>query len=65
MFCLARRDVLPELEAYLAGGGRKMDGWYAEFQISVVDFGDEAAAFANINTAEELQAAAGEDQVHE
>ena len=29
VFALVRRDVLPHLAAFLAGGGRKIDAWYA------------------------------------
>jgi len=54
VFCLARREVLPHLEAFLAGGGRKIDAWYATLNVVEVAFDDEAAAFRNINTASEL-----------
>ncbi len=58
VFALARRDVLPNLAAFLAGGGRKIDAWYAALRIVEVPFDDEEAAFRNINTADELAAAA-------
>ena len=57
VFCLARRDLLPHLAAFLAGGGRKMDLWYATLRAIEVRFDDEADAFRNINTADELDAA--------
>jgi len=55
VFCLARRTLLPHLAAYLEGGGRKVDRWYATLKVSEVTF-DDAAAFENINTAAELAA---------
>jgi len=58
VFCLVRRDVLPHLAAFLAGGGRKIDAWYATLRVVEVAFDDEAEAFRNINTADELSAAA-------
>ena len=58
VFALVRRDVLPNLAAFLAAGGRKIDAWYAALRIVEVAFDDEAAAFRNINTADELAAAA-------
>ena len=58
MFCLVRRDVLPHLSAFLEGGGRKIDAWYATLAVVEVAFDDEADAFRNINTAAELAAAA-------
>ena len=58
VFALARRDLLPNLAAFLEGGGRKIDAWYAPLAVVEVGFDDEAAAFRNINTAGELSAAA-------
>jgi molybdopterin-guanine dinucleotide biosynthesis protein A len=57
VFALVRRDVHPHLEAFLAGGGRKIDAWYASLAVVEVAFDDEADAFRNINTAAELAAA--------
>ena len=54
VFCLCRRDVLPHLDAFLAGGGRKIDFWYATLKVVEVQFDDEEAAFRNINTRDEL-----------
>ena len=56
MFSLVRTDVRPHLEAFLRGGGRKIDAWYATLRVADVRFDDEADAFRNINTAAELAA---------
>jgi molybdopterin-guanine dinucleotide biosynthesis protein A len=56
VFCLCRRDVLPHLTQFLADGGRKIDAWYATLRVAEVAFDDQAQAFSNINTLEELQA---------
>ena len=45
---------MSNLETYLAGGGRKIDAWYASLQVVEVAFDDEPDAFRNINTLEEL-----------
>jgi len=58
VFALVRRDLLPNLAAFLASGGRKIDAWYAALRVVEVAFDDEADAFRNINTADELAAAA-------
>lgn len=55
VFSLVRRDVRDHLEAFLAGGGRKIDRWYGELRTVEVDFDDEAEAFSNINTVDELE----------
>lgn len=56
VFALVRSAVLPHLESYLQGGGRKIDAWYATLKVIEVPFDDEAEAFSNINTREELRA---------
>jgi molybdopterin molybdotransferase len=54
VFCLARRSVLEHLTNFLKDGGRKIDAWYASLDVVEVDFDDQAEAFSNINTREEL-----------
>ena len=57
VFALVRTKVLENLAAFLAGGGRKIDAWYASLRVVEVSFDDEADAFRNINTVEELNKA--------
>ena len=57
VFSLVRASVLPHLEKFLAAGGRKIDAWYATLSVVEVPFDDEADAFRNINTREELNSA--------
>jgi molybdopterin-guanine dinucleotide biosynthesis protein A len=54
VFCLMRRTVHPSLSAFLGRGERKIDRWYASLEVVEVAFDDEADAFLNINTREEL-----------
>ena len=61
VFALVRRDLLPNLGAFLEGGGRKIDAWYAAIRFTEVAFDDEADAFRNINTVDELAAAAAKE----
>jgi molybdopterin-guanine dinucleotide biosynthesis protein A len=61
VFCLARRGVLDHLAAFLKGGGRKVDAWYATLAVVEIAFDDEAEAFSNINTSDELKALQTED----
>ena len=56
VFCLCRRSVLPGLTAFLAGGGRKIDAWYANLKVAEVAFDDNPGAFSNVNTEAELKA---------
>jgi molybdopterin-guanine dinucleotide biosynthesis protein A len=53
-FCLLRRELLPGLDAFLAGGERRVGLWHASLKVVEVDFDDEAEAFANVNTLEDL-----------
>jgi molybdenum cofactor guanylyltransferase len=59
VFALVRRSVLPHLTQFLQEGGRKIDAWYATLKATEVAFDDQADAFRNINTADELRLAAG------
>ena len=53
-FCLMRREILPKLDAFLASGDRMVGLWHASLKLAEVAFDDEADAFDNINTPEEL-----------
>jgi len=54
VFCLVKAELLPILSAYLAEGGRRMDGWYKDLKAVEVLF-DDGDAFRNINTLDELR----------
>lgn len=55
VFSLMKRSLLGSLEAFLLGGGRKIDAWYGALKFVEVPFDDEPDAFRNINTLEELK----------
>jgi molybdenum cofactor guanylyltransferase len=54
VFALVRTAVRKNLEDFLSRGGRKIDAWYSSLKVIEVSFDDEADAFRNINTREEL-----------
>jgi len=54
VFSLIKAGVLPQLDAYLATGARRMEGFHKTLKMAEVLF-DDADAFRNINTLEELQ----------
>ena len=54
VFALVCTRVRPHLSDFLARGERKIDLWYASLNVVEVAFDDEADAFANINTRDEL-----------
>lgn len=54
VFCLMKTSVLPSLTAFLQDGGRKIDKWYRSLRFVEVPF-DDADAFRNINTLDELR----------
>ena len=56
VFSLVNQDVLSHLDAFLRGGGRKIDAWYGSLRVAEVSFDDEVDAFRNFNTAAELAA---------
>jgi len=55
VFLLLRTSLAPSLDAYLAGGGRKIDAWFGQLRIAVADFSDEPDTFVNVNDPEERQ----------
>ncbi len=57
VFSLVRITVLDHLSKFLSSGGRKIDAWYASLKVVEVQFDDEADAFRNINTRDELNSA--------
>ncbi|HEU5295109.1 MAG TPA: molybdenum cofactor guanylyltransferase MobA [Burkholderiaceae bacterium] len=54
VFCLLKAELLESLVRYLQSGQRKIDHWTAQHRVATVVF-DDAAAFDNANTVEELQ----------
>jgi molybdopterin-guanine dinucleotide biosynthesis protein A len=54
VFCLLKAELLESLLAYLRRGERKIDRWTAQHRVAIVVF-DDASAFDNANTPEELQ----------
>ncbi len=55
VFALIRCSLAPDLHAFLDSGGRKTETWLARVHAVRVDFSDAAAAFANINTPDDLE----------
>jgi molybdenum cofactor guanylyltransferase len=47
-------SLIDSLETFLSNGDRKVDRWYAEHEIVLVDFSDQPKAFFNINQKEQL-----------
>lgn len=56
VFMLARCALVDDLATYLNSGGRKIDQWYPRHRFVESTFTD-SAAFANVNTPEELATA--------
>ena len=54
VFCLMASTLMESLVAFTQGGQRKIDRWTGSHRCATVVF-DDAAAFANANTLEELQ----------
>ena len=54
VFCLMRTNLQESLGGFLQKGDLKIDRWFKELHSSTVVF-DDAQAFANVNTPEELK----------
>ena len=55
VFCLVKTSALPQLDAYLAAGERRMRTWHGPLKLAEVLF-ENGAAFGNLNTPAELAA---------
>lgn len=54
LFVMLRRELLPSLESFLDGGGRKVMHWYTQHSLSSVDFSDRKEDFVNVNQADQI-----------
>lgn len=54
VFALLRCELLPSLLTYLDEGGRRIDSWYNQQHLALVDFPDSPDTFINLNTPEDL-----------
>lgn len=55
VFMLLGRGLLASIESFLAAGERKIDKWFENHAVTVVDFSDESDTFLNINSIEEKE----------
>ena len=53
VYALIPVSLRSSLQAYLDGGDRKIDLWYARHRMALADFSDVPATFVNVNTPEE------------
>ena len=56
VFVLLRRELLASMQAFVHGGGRKIDTWYEQHNTVRAAFGDRPEMFDNINTPEQRDA---------
>jgi molybdenum cofactor guanylyltransferase len=54
VFNLMKSSLLDSLLTYLEQGERKIDKWFENHQLAITDFSDQADAFINVNTKEDL-----------
>ena len=54
VFTLMSTSLAPSMQAFLDGGGRKIDKWFARHKLAVTDFSDKPDSFRNINKPAEL-----------
>ncbi len=54
VFTLMPASLAPSMQAFLDGGGRKIDRWFEQHKLAVTDFSDNPDSFRNINNPAEL-----------
>jgi molybdopterin-guanine dinucleotide biosynthesis protein A len=55
VFLLLQRHLAADLEEFLAGGGRKIDQWFARHRIAEADLSHRPESFVNVNDPDERQ----------
>ena len=58
VFVLLKTQLYDSIIAFLSADQRKIDLWFEQHALTVVDFSDQAESFSNINTVEERDALA-------
>jgi len=53
VFLLLRRELAPDLQAYLAGGDRKIDLWFSRHKVANADLSHRPENFVNVNDEDE------------
>jgi len=56
VFAVLRKPLTTDLETYLETGERRLQQWFARHRVVTVDFSDQTAMFANLNTLDDLEA---------
>ena len=55
VFALLDRNLQSSIIAYLKRGERKIDRWYEEHRLTIVDFSNQPDTFVNVNTPEDVE----------
>ena len=53
VFNLLRTSLLPSIVSFLQAGDRKIDKWFAQHRVAIVNFSDKPETFLNVNTFED------------
>ena len=55
VFALLDQNLRSSIIAYLKRGERKIDRWYEEHRLAIIDFSDQPNTFVNVNTPEDVE----------
>ena len=54
VFCVMKKDLITSINNYLRKGGRKIDQWFKQHSVTIVDLSNEIKCFENFNSKEEI-----------
>jgi len=54
VFCVMKKDLITSINNYLREGGRKIDQWFKQHSVTIVDLSNEIKCFENFNSKEEI-----------
>ena len=54
VFCMIKKTLITSINEYLQNGGRKIDQWFEQHSLSIVDFSSHSECFENFNSKDEI-----------
>jgi len=62
VFCVIKKTLATSINNYLQKGGRKIDHWFKQHSVAIVDLSSEEKCFENFNSKEEILALEGKNE---
>ena len=54
VFCMMKKTMIRSINDYLQKGGRKIDQWFEQHSVAIVDLSSNPECFKNVNSKEDI-----------